>query len=228
MNPVDTSTTGGKIVPVTFHIDISDSFCTHRFPLQLTEDHSIKDVHKALCEALNIFPQKGELVGVASTEDDEIKPLEFPAPPSGEEWHNPDGLTPEQVEISYEWRLLLSSEIQPTPTHKYGCDCEIWQGRWVGETSNWGASRVCTYRTRRPLPPPKKRVPLGGSDLTPVAWYSQHPDTASLIVAVCERGFQVGDTRKENFITWEQAANEPGSTWSPDRVTWTHMSKEAE
>jgi len=35
----------------------------------------------------------------------------FPEPPEGEEWHNPDKLTPEQVGVDDGWRLLLVSEL---------------------------------------------------------------------------------------------------------------------
>jgi len=99
----------------------------------------------------------------------EPRPLEFPAPPEGESWHNPENLTAEQVEVDKGWRLLTTGERSSASDdrlHFSGSDRQAWvklSGRWdVG--GNCGNGELVTYRTRRPLPQPKKRVPLENAD----------------------------------------------------------------
>lgn len=73
--------------------------------------------------------------------------LQFPAPPEGEKWHNPDNLTPEQVEIDKGYRLRLESE-------KVGNSDEFWLtiGAWSKTLhSGYNLEAVYTYRTREPL-----------------------------------------------------------------------------
>jgi len=60
-----------------------------------------------------------------------IKVTPFPAAPDGEEWHNPDTLSVEQVGVNEDgkfeagFRLLLKSELDVGRTKKY---CQLWIG----------------------------------------------------------------------------------------------------
>ncbi len=83
-------------------------------------------------------------------------PLGFPDLPPGEEWHNPDGLTPEQVEVHKGWRLLTKKEIS-TRIEDLSCGMlngEQWQRhhRKFIDNGCLGNYPGATYRTRDPLP----------------------------------------------------------------------------
>jgi len=86
----------------------------------------------------------------------------MPVPPAGEQWHNPEGLTPEQ--FGEGWRPLLVSEVearrdktirQYNPINKY--DVEYWDrwakpAAWVCGSSTdggvGGSQRDMSYRTK--------------------------------------------------------------------------------
>lgn len=87
-----------------------------------------------------------------------IKPLEFPAPPEGESWHNPDGLTAEQVEVDKGWRLLLVSEIKTEDNYRE--DIQFWPPIGWGDSFGYWTSHTFSFRTKLPPPTPKKRLPL--------------------------------------------------------------------
>lgn len=90
----------------------------------------------------------------------------FDDPPDGQEWHNPAGLTPEQVGVQDGWRLLLKSEISWDGKDYLIDACDRWAtGDWSGR--NHGARLDYTYRTRQPLPQRVKLVPLGPEDVRP-------------------------------------------------------------
>lgn len=108
-----------------------------------------------------------------------IKAAEFPALPEGQEWHNPDGLTADQVEVREGWRLLIHGEPAERDTD------EIWyRSDWVvvfgyhGEKA--GLDYTISTRTKRPLPEPPKPepavelIPLGPEDV-PVGSLIRHP-----------------------------------------------------
>lgn len=104
--------------------------------------------------------------------DYRIKPKEFPAPPEGESWHNPDNLTPEQVGEGY--RLLLESEI--IERRKPIAFIDRWLNKEWNGASWWGSVKSRTYRA--PLstpfhwdkpkePEPPKMIPLSPEDIVP-------------------------------------------------------------
>jgi hypothetical protein len=69
-------------------------------------------------------------------------------------WHNPNGLTAEQVEVDKGWRLRTSLEIkhlrQPEGSEYWS---ETLYGRWTKSAgSNTGYYASDTYRTQEPLP----------------------------------------------------------------------------
>jgi hypothetical protein len=74
----------------------------------------------------------------------------FPEPPAGEEWHNPDELSPEQVGVNDGWRLLLESETQEDERVDY---IELWSPEHRHFTSGkYYPTDSQTFRTKRPLP----------------------------------------------------------------------------
>lgn len=79
------------------------------------------------------------------------KPLTFGEPPAGWTWHNPENLTPGQVEVDQGWRLCLMKEMADID-HQL-----MIGGDWTGAIrssapfSNYSAA----YRTKAPLPAPK-------------------------------------------------------------------------
>jgi len=77
-------------------------------------------------------------------------PSEFPDPPEGCRWHNPDNLTPEQVGITEGWRLALESEIATDSLFE---NCIAWFGGTWNDRHEWaGNDQRVTYRTKNPLP----------------------------------------------------------------------------
>lgn len=73
-------------------------------------------------------------------------PLTFGDPPKGRTWHNPENLTPEQVEVDKGYRLFLTGE-------EVASDCQLLcHGEWMASS---GSKPYWTYRTRSPLPDPK-------------------------------------------------------------------------
>lgn len=82
-----------------------------------------------------------------------LLPLSFPELPTGEEWHNPARLTPEQVETDKGWRLITKSEANARDMR---LEYQLWNdypGRWSTLTYNVGLSDI-NYRTKLPLPTP--------------------------------------------------------------------------
>lgn len=88
-------------------------------------------------------------------------PITFPDLPPGEEWHNPAGLTPEQV--GWKHKLLTKRERKVREAMGYDKrDCECWEpikGSW--DAGFTGANAGLTYRIPRetpfllPEPPPE-------------------------------------------------------------------------
>jgi len=92
-----------------------------------------------------------------------LKPSSFPPPPEGCQWHNPEGLTPEQV--GKKFRLLISTEVDGRfKRGKNGCEC--WQ-RPNWNTSASGEYGDCSYRVPLSTPFPD------GSVLQPDGTYSK-------------------------------------------------------
>jgi hypothetical protein len=98
-----------------------------------------------------------------------IEPLKFPKLPEGEEWNNPDNLTPEQVEVDKGWRLLTVSEVlqnqkiinnEPFPDTDYQLYRRDNVGFWDFFTGYTGTFLNNTYRTRKPLPKPQTHVEM--------------------------------------------------------------------
>jgi len=79
--------------------------------------------------------------------------LQFPELPEGESWHNPDNLTPEQVEVDKGWRLLTKSERKRRALSSEEIyDCSGWgdASKSWGNEHLFGASPHITYRTKTP------------------------------------------------------------------------------
>lgn len=147
-----------------------------------------------------------------------IKRLEFPAPPEGEEWHNSENLTPEQVGILEGYRLAIKSEVL---TGSRFCGFYVWtiSKDWAGEICpNIGKF---TYRTKHPLPTKSKFVPLEAGDVPPVCWIRQKNGASLLVIEVHFGGVLAGNI----WTGWKELQKREYST---DRKTWLPCSKVAE
>lgn len=107
------------------------------------------------------------LNGLWSTEEtphDLIPPKTLPSLPPGREWIHPEEITQPMIDAGF--RPILKGEILPD-------DAQLkirGSGAWLssecrGEIDSQDADFI--YRTKRPLPPEKKRVPLGPEDVPP-------------------------------------------------------------
>lgn len=96
------------------------------------------DYHNTLINSSSLFRRK-------------IKshPL-FGNPPEGYTWHNPDDLTPDQVETGDGWRLCLKDNYQRWEKGTRPKNTEIWINGWVYGVAVFGGGH--TYRTKEPLP----------------------------------------------------------------------------
>lgn len=79
--------------------------------------------------------------------------LQFPAPPKGKQWHNPENYSPEQIEIDKGWRLTLVGEekgrdweIETDSSGNTEESCDWQLSDYNAFDKNW------TYRTKAPLP----------------------------------------------------------------------------
>jgi len=74
---------------------------------------------------------------------------EFPDPPPGKKWHNPQRLTPQQVQIQDGWRLCLTDEVADLPDQYL--EEGVWYDADPAPDSIYAQSDL-TYRTKAPLP----------------------------------------------------------------------------
>lgn len=168
------------------------------------------------------------------------KPLTFPAPPEGEEWHNPDNLTPGQVGEGY--RLLLKSEI--SYKRERMSIIEMWVrkfNRW--DASGWsGCIDSHTHRVPASTPfhwdkPKTIRVPLGPEDVPPGSVIrglaEANSNGWSLITSCSTEGLRVWRSPDfhHNKITWDEAmwhwqilrpGRDPVTGWEP---CWKEVEK---
>lgn len=158
-------------------------------------------------------------------------------PPHSENAHNPDNLTPLQVETHLGWRLLDRDEIRQPADYSEcvymwfparpedGLLAKWSEGTWLGHTG------CATYRTRltreelaeargirQPVPWSRPEHVPG-----PVCWLKTPKGNASLILHVAVEGVGAagkfcGELGVSKF-TWDQLASE-GAHHSTDRVTW--------
>lgn len=83
-----------------------------------------------------------------------IAAVEFPTLPEGEEWHNPQNRTAEQIGCDKGWRPLLKSEtIIPDDAEFF----EVCSNRWIqshcrGKGVKASGNLNETYRTKNPIP----------------------------------------------------------------------------
>jgi hypothetical protein len=173
-----------------------------------------------------------------------IKPLEFPPLPEGLEWHNPEGLTPEQVGEGF--RLLVTSEVNIIPELCLGSNTDFVEGWERGQWDNNGGRGLVgcvldiTYRVpiSTPFPEPPKKVVMVPWDSThdfpklPVIWirgkddYREHlvigyANPVTIITATCG-SCPVLESMHLNS-DWRHGSIE----WSTDRKTWQPCEKPA-
>jgi len=88
----------------------------------------------------------GLIVAIRNKMPIRLKQIEFPTPPDGETWANPDNLTAEQIGTEYGYRLLLVSELDSL---REDLPCQIWTGN--DTVSKWtdGVSGGCVDKTYR-------------------------------------------------------------------------------
>lgn len=155
------------------------------------------------------------------------KPSEFPKLPEGMEWHNPNNLTPKQVEVNQGWRLILKSEAGGSMPIS---SCDRWEHeKW--QSGNYGANIAASYRTKLPLPEPKKRVPLEASDIpAPICWLKLkcqlQIDFTTMVITVGSAGIRTANQSGiiEYFTYGELKFKE--AEYSSDRINWKPCYKE--
>lgn len=103
-------------------------------------------------------------------------------PPPGHKWHNPENLTPEQVEVDQGFRLCLEYEIIPEDAQlKTTDDRDIWiPSRQVGDR----AEASITYRTKAALPVAVAADAHDLDDESPVTMMDEPPTVAEEVVAI--------------------------------------------
>jgi hypothetical protein len=162
-----------------------------------------------------------------------IEPKEFPAPPEGKAWHNPEKLTPEQVGVSEGWRLLLKNElVEIGDMHSMKNGTWSHSGNHRSSDARGKTASCLTYRTKRPLPATPKLVPLEADDIPPVCWLRTSPEWHSpdranhlvVVVTVSEIIMAHGglELMKVSYGTLKD-----GWEYSTDRKNWKPCSKEA-
>jgi len=112
-----------------------------------------------------------------------LKVIAFPDAPDGEEWHNPDKLTAEQVGIEDGWRLLLVSEIVDG-RELHVCESFIDEREWIDGFSGWRLAS--TYRVKaseHPVGSLKPKEPKG---------FLTYFDERELQLRLYSSGYQAG------------------------------------
>lgn len=146
-------------------------------------------------------------------------PISFPPLPPGREWHNPEGLTPE--EVGEGWRPHLAGEEKQSDAElrQNKAGKLVWERAWEPvNDSRW------TYRTRATLPA-ARHVELGPGDLPGgFVWLRCGVDHRCRLATVISLK---GITFSGEHHSWEALANN-GWQWTTDRnADWHPCSKEA-
>jgi hypothetical protein len=167
-----------------------------------------------------------------------LKPLEFPAPPEGEAWEPLGDFTPEEYGISDGWRPFLKGEriesgdqaIYRPINIKFGLVANVeFEDFTFGQT----IARGCFGRTKRPLPTPKKRVPLDRNEwIKDAPWFvrlkPKQPEDETrfsicMVTLVNCTGIYSASGGGADFWTYEDAAKLLERT--QDGVTFSECSK---
>lgn len=159
-----------------------------------------------------------------------VAPLAFPELPAGEEWHNPCGLSPEQVGEDH--RPLTKRE-HADRCSKYNRDveilpkCELWNdfmSEW--QTGFDGTYQGETYRIPRSTPFLSAPEPPGywdsPADVPLNCWIKTPAGNASLIVHVATEGVGCAGPIGSITMTWEELKK---TSYSTDRVNWKECRK---
>lgn len=158
-----------------------------------------------------------------------IKPLEFPEPPEGRVYHNPKGVTADQVGVPSHRLLLVGESVELED--EFWTISQSWKKTVREEAELVSGNEPWTYRTLRPLPTPKKRVPLVRKDVNG-EWLhipSQlQSDFETRILTIGDAGIRaINDRGSIEFFTYAYL-HSVGARISSDRVTWFKFDKEAE
>ena len=94
--------------------------------------------------------KKANEIGVAYWTSDYAFIRLAPTLPTEIPYHNPEGVTQEQLEPEKGYRFLLTEEISPHNKRRF---CAYWSGDgWTDDVNSVGAFKSWTYRTKAPLP----------------------------------------------------------------------------
>jgi hypothetical protein len=215
MNEIDTSTLDGKIAVMTASKEGRPIQCRTR---------GSKDEWTDVSALAWNWPSV----------DYRIKPLQFPPLPEGLEWHNPEGLTPEQVGEGF--RLLVTSEVNIIPELCLGSNTDFVEGWERGKWNNNGGRGLVgcllsmTYRVpiSTPFPEPPKKVVMArlgtedvppGSVVAPFQWYDSKRWYMVLVAA--NSGVDIKSDGDEEFLSYETLQKDgwrikrPGDDWKP-------------
>ena len=108
---------------------------------------------KTLSE-LNNAVDKGYLKAVhVQQEGHAVFKLDFPDPPAGEVWHNPDNLAPEKVGCAHGFRLLTVEEVRLLRDHRgvNTREVECYSNEWDRWTLFLPDNQVPSYTYRVPF-----------------------------------------------------------------------------
>lgn len=97
-----------------------------------------------------------------------VPTIEFPPLPKGQQWHNPNNLTPEQVQVDMGWRLLVKDEFPSGTKVDDSQYYDPFEKRWT-HTDSWWSGGTSTLRVSSLYTPIKVRVPLCEDDVPPLS-----------------------------------------------------------
>lgn len=173
------------------------------------------------------FSRQGVLVVGRESDLDFFHPpaWRLPDPPPGMKWHRDDWteeMLPDVTDGGLPWRPVLHGEDeQPGDEEQVGFD-------WIA--CKTPVSQLSGYynrtRTRRPLPPAKKRVPLGPEDVPPRSVFRREEwnsgDGAPYVApSVWCWGIAYAGRDSHTVSTWDELLEQgweilrPGAEWQP-------------
>ncbi len=221
MSPIDTSTIAKEIADDLFLFDSSEA--TVRLVLEFEGGRKLDGPGWCKQAVIDRIEQ------ALKDKSEAVKPLEFPAPSESRAWGNPCNLTAEEVGLDQGWRLMMLGEVTKQE------DEFFWGNSWISAREGIVIYRAQqeTYRTRRPLPTPKKRVPLARNEwIAGAPWFvrlkPRQPEdetrfSVCMVTLVDCNGIYSASGGGADFWTHDDAAKELERT--QDGVTFSECSK---
>ncbi len=168
----------------------------------------------------------GYIVGCPPEYEIRIKPITFPDPPEGREWHNPGNQTAEWFEVSKGWRPLLEGEkLNAGDQARFTYKPDVWDSSG-GDFTVIKQHDTLAFRTRAPLPPPTPaRVPLTAADVKPGSVFvrKEYAEDGIFYSITCllSSCVEMHDSGNIFQVDWEELSSgwlikpTPDSNWQP-------------